>query len=315
MTRTAIPALLRRELLENRVAFLWTPGVLLALMLLLLFGGLLVVGHHGVEGQIVFAVGETETVGKDTNGLLLLLRKLAEHSPDEQKVVITALLHALTVPAFVAVPFVVFFTLLSSLYEERRDRSILFWKSMPVPDWAEVGVKFLAASLLAPMIALGLAIVAQLATWAIMLFVAWGVDAPLAPWTTALPVVAYQWLVMAVALVVWALWAAPVWGWVLFCSAFAPRSPFGFAVVPPIVLLIIEGMFFRTHHFAAWLGRHLFASPLLRGFPRGEIGAEDLLALKLVDLLGSLSEPGLWLGLAIAAFFLAAATWLRRHAL
>ncbi len=313
MTRTAIPALLRRELLENRIAFLWTPGVLLALMLILLFGGLLVLGRHGTEGQIVFAVGET--VVKGANSLTLLLQKLAEHSPGEQKLVVTALLHALTVPAFIAVPFVVFFTLLSSLYEERRDRSILFWKSMPVPDWTEVGMKFLAATVLAPAIALGLAIVAQLVTWVIMVLVAWSADAPVAPWMTALPVVAYQWLVMAVALAVWALWAAPVWGWALFCSAFAPRSPFGFAVVLPIVLLIIEGMFFRTHHFAEWLGRHLFAFPLLRGFPRGEVAADDLLALKLVDLTGSVSEPGLWLGVAIAAFFLAAATWLRRHAL
>ncbi len=313
MIRTAIPALLRRELLENRVAFFWTPGVLLTLMLILLFGGLLVLGWHGNEGQIVFTMGETVVEG--ANGVSLLLQELADHTPAEQKLVVTALLHALAVPAFVAVPFVVFFTLLSSLYEERRDRSILFWKSMPVPDWAEVGMKFLAATLLAPAIVLGFAIVAQLAAWLILVLVAWGVGASLVPWTTALPVVAYQWLVMAVALAVWALWAAPVWGWVLFCSAFAPRSPFGFAVVPPIVLLIIEGMFFRTHHFAEWLGRHLFAFPLMRGFPQGEVGADSLLALKLVDLIASLSEPGLWLGLVIAAFFLAAATWLRRHAL
>ena len=313
MIRTAIPALLRRELLENRVAFLWTPGVLLTLMLILLFGGLLALGRHGGEGQIVFTMGETAV--KSADGLGLLLQELADHSLREQKLVITALLHALSVPALIAVPFVVFFTLLSSLYEERRDRSILFWKSMPVPDWAEVGTKFLAATVLAPAIVLGFAIVAQLVAWVVLVLVAWGVGASLALWTTALPLVAYQWLVMAMALAVWALWAAPVWGWVLFCSAFAPRSPFGFAVVPPIVLLIIEGMFLRTHHFAEWLGRHLFAFPLFRGLPQGEVSADGLVALKLVDLATSLGAPGLWLGLVIAAFFLAAATWLRRHAL
>ncbi|RMF70334.1 MAG: hypothetical protein D6740_08475 [Alphaproteobacteria bacterium] len=313
MIRTAIPALVRRELQENRVAFVWTPGVLVSLMLLLLLAGLLALGRHGEGGQIIFEMGKT--VVRSANGLSLLLRELADHSPGEQKLVITGLLHALTVPALIAVPFVVFFTLLSSLYEERRDRSILFWKSMPVPDWAEVGVKFLAATVLAPAIVLGFAILAQLVAWVILLLVAWGVGASLTPWMTALPVVAYQWLVVAVALGVWALWAAPVWGWVLFCSAFAPRTPFGFAVVPPIVLLIVEGMFFRTHHFAEWLGRHLFAFPLFRGFSRGEVSADELLTLKLVNLLSSLAEPGLWVGLLIAAFFLAAATWLRRHAL
>ncbi len=313
MTPTAIPALLRREVLDNRIAFLWTPAVLLALMLLVVFGAVGIASRLDPSMHIAFEMEDGTTF--EGGGLAHGLNKLAAADPAEQRTAVTVILHAVTVPVFIALPFVIFFTLLSALYEERRDRSILFWKSMPVPDWAEVAAKFAAATLIAPAAALAMAVVAQLVAWLLFLGITAGVGAPLAPWFAALPTVAYQWLALAAGLLTWALWAAPVWGWVLFCSAFAPRSPFGFAVVPPLVLVIIESIWFRTHHFSAWLGKHLLAFPALEGMPRGEVGAERLITIKLFDMLGSFSDPDLWLGLAIAAFFLAAATWTRRHAL
>jgi ABC-2 type transport system permease protein len=81
---------------------------------------------------------------------------------------------------------------------------------------------------------------------------------------------------------------APIYGWLLLVSAWARRAPFLWAVLPPVAIAGVEKIAFNTSHFGAIL-MHLIADP------------------------GPLSSPGLWIGLAITAAFLAAAIQLRRY--
>jgi ABC-2 type transport system permease protein len=201
------------------------------------------------------------------------------------------------------------FYALDALHGERRDRSILFWKSMPVSDTTAVVAKAAVALVAIPLVALAIALAAQL----VMLLVgsallAWqGLDATL-PWR------APPWLASTVALVyglaAHMLWFAPIAGYLLLVSAAAPRMPLAWAVLPIVAAVATERVAFGTSHVATLLGHRLVGGMAAFG-PQAR--NEPITSLAQLDPLGFLALPGLWLGLAFAAVCLALAIRLRRR--
>jgi len=150
-----------------------------------------------------------------------------------------------------------FFSLLGALYEERRDRSILFWKSMPVSDTQEVLAKFFTPIIVTPVVFLGVVIVLQLLVSIILsgvsLFQEGLFVSDFWPVLKALT----SWVMILLFYLLWALWALPVLAWVLFVSSFASRLPFLWALLPPLVIIMIEQMLFDGENFRNWIGTHL----------------------------------------------------------
>jgi ABC-2 type transport system permease protein len=110
-------------------------------------------------------------------------------------------------------------------------------------------------------------------------------------------------------LTVHGLWYAPIYGWLLLVSAWAPRAPFIWAFLPPFVIWGVEKIAFRTSHFLAVL-QYRLTGPQSSTTAPGATLMDMLSALTAVQFF---STPGLWIGLAIAATFLAAAARLRRY--
>jgi ABC-2 type transport system permease protein len=200
------------------------------------------------------------------------------------------------------------FYCLDALHGERRDRSILFWKSMPVSDLTTVLSKATIPLVILPAYTFVLIVVTQivmmLATDAILLLSG---DAAS---TWMLYPLLHNTLILLYMLLVVALWHAPIYGWLLLVSVWARRATFLWAVLPPIALSILERIGFHTSYVAALLKYRLI----------GEMGeafkAHDpnlVLALLQPDPLKFLATPSLWVGLAIAVAFLVAAVRLRRY--
>jgi len=307
-------ALAKRELIEHRNGLLMTPAVLMGLMFLLIIG-VLGFGLGGVNIVIGSPVGDARVLPEMLAGL----------DPEARAGRIVGLLVAVVAPALVVLPLVIFFVLLGGLYEERRDRSFLFWKSMPVSDHGEVLAKFAGGVLLAPGLVFALTVVFQLLTL-VSLSVIGGIQG--APVITLwdLSTLFGHWAYLILAMLVWALWAAPVFAWVLFCSAYAPRMPFMYAVVPPVVIAVVEALLFDTELLGEWIGRHLAGLPMLREIAAGpsfveaqmgnsfDAALQELLASPdFTALFASLTRGDFWLGLTIAAVLLYGATWLRRY--
>jgi ABC-2 type transport system permease protein len=203
------------------------------------------------------------------------------------------------------------FYCLDALHGERRDRSILFWKSLPVSDLTTVLSKVTVPLVILPVIAFVIIVCVQLImvlmTGAVLL--AHGMS-PATTWTH-FPVF-QNWIVLLYGLIAIALWHAPIYGWLLLVSGWVRRAAFLWAVLPLIAINILEKVAFGTSHFASMLMNRLV------GFAPNAFDFQGR-AKHTIDSLAQLtpgrylSTPGLWIGFAFAAAFIAATVRLRRY--
>jgi ABC-2 type transport system permease protein len=199
---------------------------------------------------------------------------------------------------------------LDALYGERRDRSILFWKSMPVSDLTTVlskmSIPFAVLPLLTFTVALATQLIMLLLSSAILL--GNGVS-PGTQWT-ALPL--FQMTgVMLYGITVHALWFAPIYGWLLLVSAWARRAVFLWAVLPFFAIFVVERLALGTSWFASVL-KYRMMGAMVEAFA-ADAGKTPITQLSQLEPVKFLGSPNLWLGLAFAGACLAAAVWLRRN--
>jgi ABC-2 type transport system permease protein len=202
---------------------------------------------------------------------------------------------------------VAMFYCLEALYSERRDRSILFWKSLPVSDLTTVLAKLSIPLVILPLVTFAITIVTQwimlLLSSALMLARGQSVAAL---WSH-LPLFQMSLMLFFHLVAIHGLQFAPVYSWVLLVSSWARRAPLLWAVLPPLAIGVAEKVAFHTSHFAALLGY------LLGGGPEVVTGKMQMLPLTPLAVGEFFINPGLWIGLAVAAAFLAAAVRLRRY--
>ncbi|MBN7796165.1 ABC transporter permease subunit [Parahaliea mediterranea] len=194
--------------------------------------------------------------------------------------------------------------LLGCLYDDRRDRSILFWKSMPVSEWEVVLSKLIVALVVAPLVFLAATVLIQLASTLVAMLVVWRMDKD--PFELVLGNLQFGQLLMQQvgSWLVTALWVAPVYAWLLVASAAARRSPFLAAVVPVVVLVLLEELLFGSDYLRSAIGNHIphqVGGGTSAGF---SLLGPEWSALSLLSLAG---------GLAVAVALVAGAVWLRRH--
>jgi ABC-2 type transport system permease protein len=243
-----------------------------------------------------------------------LMRELAELHPMEQHIKLAEpYAHAGMLIMLVAFIVGIFYSL-DALHGERRDRSILFWKSLPVSDLTTVLSKASIPLVILPAVVFVITVALQ---W--IIFVLSGLTVLMSggshgmPW--APPVFEMQ-LVSLYSVIVIALWLAPLYGWAILVSGYARRATFLWAVLPPIAIGAFEMIAFHTTHFGRMMGDRLF------GFASGAFDLMDqngvpmdahFIPLSRLAPLRFLSSPGLWLGLIFAAICFAAAVRLRRY--
>ena len=312
--------LIKREYWEHRGGFLWTPIWVSIVMIVLTILGIVTAEVAGSNVQINGGIPWDRIAQRLDAGDIA-------HAGAGLDAAYFALAAVLCIPMF----FVLFFYLLGSLYDDRRDRSVLFWKSLPVSDTSTVLSKVAAAVLLAPILAFA---VATLAYAVLLLMVClWAAVHGINP----LPAIAAShplgmlWRLM-LTIPVDALWALPTVGWLMFWSAWCRSKPFLWAVLVPIFALIAN----------SWLGM-LGAPSLSRSFLLNDVlyrllfgimpgawlqngdfrlgrnlrlrdGDADsvLAAVDPATVYGLLATPGMWIGVAVGAALIAASIWLRR---
>jgi ABC-2 type transport system permease protein len=186
-----------------------------------------------------------------------IVSDIPEFTPEQALAILSMTIWAMNVAIFFVAAVVLAFYLLDCLYADRRDRSILFWKSLPVSDAATVLSKLGVALLIVPLATFVLAVFTDLAVRGILSlrsgsrYVSDGF--PLWHATTWFKTQA----LLFVGLLGTILWYAPLAGYLLLVSAWARRNVFLWAVLPPLVLVLLEAIAFRTDRVLDFLGSRL----------------------------------------------------------
>jgi ABC-2 type transport system permease protein len=230
----------------------------------------------------------------------------------------------------VVMSFVVFFYLLGALYDDRKDRSILFWKSLPASDTLTIGSKLLTAMVLIPLSFLAALILTHMLIGLILAITIGVSDGN--PWTLFIAQTSplKVWGMVAASWFANSIWALPLYGWLLLVSAFAPRVPLLFATLPPLIFSVLQGWieFLQSFTLKGNLGSLIkdwfFNTPAILTAEMGDGEAGPALgvplagdfdhAVTLGNMLDRLVSLQMLTGLALAAVFLAGALWFRRRA-
>ena len=325
--------LLKREFWEHKGGFFWAPiwagGISLLLTLMAL-----VVGE--VAARRALASGKMQVDGEVmVNGLDLGMITSRMDAEDMRRLAGGIDLSMLTSSMWpmIVLGFVVFFYCLGSLYDERKDRSVLFWKSLPVSDRDTVLSKAASALLVAPLIAVGVAIACMfgflllLSTFVLLhngnpMTLVWGPGNPLQLAGSMLATIP-----------VYALWALPTVGWLLLCSAWSKSKPFLWAIMLPVFSGIFISWFDIMNLFdleSGWFWKNIVARGLLSAVPgtwfdvahinnahitsseaaRQIESVHQLLSLK--TTYSVLLTPQLWIGAVVGAAMIYGAIRLRR---
>ncbi|HEY9541036.1 MAG TPA: hypothetical protein VIR05_05315 [Luteimonas sp.] len=319
--------LLQREYWEHKGGFFWAPliagGISLLLTgMMIVFG--LVAARRAGNGMTIDGVSVN---GLDIGELTSRMdaRDMAEFA---QGIDLTLLLSSSW--PFIVLAFVVFFYCLGALYDERKDRSVLFWKSLPVSDAQTVLSKVGSAVVVAPVLAVIASLVTMIGFMVMLSIVVlfhggnpwtllWG---PASPLTIAAGTLAW--------IPVYALWALPTVGWLLLCSAWSHSKPFLWAIMVPLFTGIFVSWFDLMEMFnldSSWFWSNIVGRLLLGTVPgmdllyrdgfgqgTGEHGMQEIIAsLSPAGQLASLATPQIWIGAVVGALMIFGAIQLRRR--
>jgi ABC-2 type transport system permease protein len=251
------------------------------------------------------------------------MQMLSALDPDRQRAIVTGIYAGIAFLITWVMAITGFFYLLDALHGERKDRSVLFWKSMPVSDTTTVVSKLFTVMAVAPAIVIAVTIVTQVVVLllaSVILMIGGASPGPI--WSNL------QLFQLTIALVYGqiavALWYAPVAAWVLFVSAWAKRVPILWAVLTPVAVMLFERVAIGTHYMQDLLGYRLRDGLKLAFGPRsrsefslgdGGVNATELprRVFDALDPVAFFSNPWLWVGLVVAAGLIAAAIWMRRY--
>jgi len=304
-------ALIQRELWEHRSIYV-TPAAIGLIVCLMM-----------ITGQVAVSA-----MGQHLDFALLGASALGEN---ERAAALTGLLTFISMPLLFSMIILTTFYSLDCLSAERKDRSILFWRSIPVTDSETVTSKLITALVVIPLVTFILIMITHLVV--LLIASVWvsirGADAWYLIWSAA-PLLD-SWMVTFITMLALPLWLSPFVGWFLFVSAFTKRAPFLTAFMPLILLPMIEMILLPSSYLArAFADRtklplfsfdvHAMPEPVRVAWESGDflrivraIAESGLSLLSFVDLKAFISSPGLWAGIIVCGLLATAAIYLRRY--
>lgn len=332
--------LVQRELQEYKISLFWTPIAIAAVLTTIMLVSVVLAGRISVMGDAILQVILLE----DTAGGMNISIQIDEDDPEGNTYSYTIeteetldeddwnfsrewnfkpnvkndleneldgrvdslnpMLNVLHCILVLVLLFVSFNYLLGTLYDDRKDRSFLFWRSLPVSEWEEVLAKLSVALIVAPTVFIAASLLMQIAYILLAMVLVWWMD--MNPLQLVLGNIEFGKLLFdqISGWILTALWVAPVYAWLLFASAAARRSPFMFAVAPVVGLILLEEFFLGTAVVRNAIGNHM---------PHYTDGGTAVgFYFAGVDW-GAVNYPSILLGLVFTALALWGAVYLRRH--
>ena len=306
--------LIKREMWENKGSLVWAPVVIATLLGLLALAAIFF-GRHVQFND----AGQAMSIGTVTIEGAMRSR-IAETM--SQAYIASAM------PVFMVLSLLVFFYCLGALHDERADRSLLFWKSLPVSDSMTVLSKVLLAAVVAPLITLGIGFVLSLLVLFIGAFLLLTHGTNVFGELFLTPDLYLTPLRMLSLLPLYVMWALPTVGWLLMVSSMARSKVFLWAVGTPLVTALLLLWAEKAMHIginSAWFVSNIVCRLLLSVVPGAWLLFDDARVwtenvpqrLPVQQIFGeswsTLGNANVWIGVAAGVAMIAVAIWMRRR--
>ena len=293
---TVLFTMIRREIQEHKVAFIYAP---FAVALVLCF----------VIASVYFGVTDIQTEEFNFSTEIYdeeYQEGMLQASPEAKARVIRAGLIFLGLPILLTIGFGLLAYSLSTFADERKDRSLIFWRSMPVSDLTTVLSKLLFVIFVVPLLVLPNIILLQ--SVAMLSASTYFVTNDIVPfgylWTSYFIT---DWFRIIFSLWAQALWSLPIFLWLMLAGTYARRPVIG-AVVPLVATIVLEGIIFKTNTVLEFIENRLGFWSRADSFPAA---FEEIRVVDISDIILMLSTQAFWIGMIASAVLVAGIVYTR----
>ena len=291
-----LKAMIVREIQEHKVAFVYAPffvSIILCFVIASVYFG----GTSIQTDQFNFS---TEYYDEEIRQAMQSVSSISRID-----IVRTGLL-VLGFPILLTVGFGLLAYSLSTFADERKDRSLIFWRSLPVSDLTTVLSKVFVVTLIVPLMVLPYIILLQLvAMTSASIFFATN-DIVSFGWLWGSYIIT-DWFRIIFSLWAQALWSLPLFLWLMLAGTFAAR-PIAGAIVPPVILIVLEGVIFKTNLVLEFIENRIGFWSRSDSFPKEY---QELRVVDITDILLLFSTQAFWIGILASVILVAGIVYFR----
>ncbi len=293
---TVFFTMIRREIQEHKVAFIYAP---FAVALVLCF----------VIASVYFGITDIQTDEFNFSTEIYdeeYQEAMLQASPEAKARVIRAGLIFLGLPILLTVGFGLLAYSLSTFADERKDRSLIFWRSMPVSDLTTVLSKLLFVIFIVPLLVLPNIVLLQSVAIvsASIYFVTNDIVSFGYLWTSYF---ISDWFRIIFSLWAQALWSLPIFLWLMLAGTYARRPVIG-AAVPLVATIVLERIVFKTNEVLEFIENRLGFWSRADSFP---IASEEIRVVDISDIMLMLSTQAFWIGMIASAILVSGIIYTR----
>lgn len=293
---SVIRTMIVREIQEHKVAFIYAP-FFVSIVLCIVIASVYLGGTSIQTEQFNFSTDYFNEEARDAMQQVTSVSRVD---------IVRAGLLVLGFPILLTVGFGLLAYSLSTFADERKDRSLIFWRSLPVSDLTTVLSKVLLVVFVVPLMVLPHIILLQLVamTSASIFFV-------------TNDIVSFGWLWGSYILTDWfriihslwaqALWSLPLVLWLMLAGTYATR-PIVAAIVPPVVLIVLEGIIFKTNNVLEFIENRVGFWSRADSFPKEY---EEIRVVDISDIFLLFSSQAFWIGILASVFLIGGIVYVR----
>ena len=293
---TTLFTMIRREIQEHKLAFIYAPfivALVLCLVIISVYLGL-------TDIQTTTFNFSTELYDEEFQEDML------QATPESKTAVIRSGLTVLGLPILLTVGFGLLAYSLSTFADERKDRSLIFWRSLPVSDLTTVMSKLIFVVIVIPLLVVPNLFLLQLISLLSVSFyfvsndiVSFGYV-----WTSYF---ISDWFRIIFSLWAQALWSLPILLWLMLAGTYFKKPVIG-AIVPLVALVVLEGIIFKANNVQEFIENRLGFWSRADSFP---IQYEEARVVDITDVYLMLTTQAFWIGLIASAVLVAGIVYTR----
>ena len=289
--------LVKRELQEHKVGLIYAPfivAIILSLVIVLVYFGVADIKANDINfSTSVYENGEA-------------VEWMRAATVDQKVAVIRSGLIVLGFPVAFVMIFAVLSYSLGTFFEERKDKSIIFWRSLPISDLETVLSKVFVVVFIAPLIILpALIFLHMVSLLSASIFFAVSDIVPFTWIWNAYSIT--DWFRIIFSLWMQLLWSLPILAWLMLAGAYS-RKPIVAAVLPLVGIIAIERVVFGSAVFLATAIERIQPWSLMSSFPKQY---EELRVVEIADIPLLLATQEFWYGMLISTLLIGAIVYIR----